>query len=1108
MSDINLARLTFQMAADVAQLTRDMSTAKSTVNEAMGNIKSQVEMVKSAFAGLAGAFAVNEIVAMVTKVIDAGEKLHDLSLVTGATVESLSALSSIGKLTGTSTETIADAMNKMAKNTSAANEESKGAAAALKALGIDFNNFVGMTPDQKMLAVAEAMSHFQDGSGKSAAAMALMGRSGAELLPYMKDLAEAGELHARVTTQQAQTADEFNDNLVKLKGSSEAWKKSMTMELLPALRDITIALLEAKSSSADTGSSIGGFLSESLRWAAASVNVLWMEFKGLGIVLKGVYDMAFSPWDQTSSIFNKMNEDLSKLRDSTVSANNAIMGLTSNAGAGRGGTSATDPRSLGIGEDFRKQIDLSKVAIDSATDSANKAIDAWNGVVDTIAKLEAEFDAMILGGEKLTAAQKAQIDAYVKLDDYLDRYTVDELVQIDTDWQAVLAKEALIAANKQQADAIKALAKIYDEYLAAQIKSAQAVEETVAKEREAVAAMGLSKEALGELQAAKYRDLAASLEREAAVRGEQGADEATVELLKRQAAAYRELGDLKQAGGIRQAALDAAAEFKKTSDGINNTLTDALMRGFESGKSFAAVFRDTVVNMFKTMVLRPVISAIMSPVSMGLTALMGGSSAAAGTMGAVGSGNSVEGLLSGAGALFGAGGLGGSLMAGAGWMTGATTLSGSLSAAASLVGTEGGLMAGLGMGAGALGPIALGAVLLSQLFKSKGGPKQEGGYSLAGLNAVPDQNWASLWSTSGGVSTMGESGTAKGMADSISAAYGQVAKALGLANTALNVGLSYVMDPNGTSQTQLQIVTGNYNRGARMGGTENVARGEDALKAAIADETARVILAELQANIGGSVGDALNRIDATRAAAGDINDLITGLEGVYKMLQDTAKLTYSLEPMGGVFGRIATLGVDAKNSLIEMAGGVDALIAKSQKFVDLYYSDTERGAISAKQILDATSGLGLGGIGGISTLADYRALVESQNVGSEDGRRAVNTLLDLAPTFANIAKLLGGDSGLTLAALAGQAANTPAADFLRQLSEANGGDTGKTTADLMQSWLDQSQRASDTLNGLIERLISVTADAANAQIALLSRTADASAASAATSSLALQDAAT
>lgn len=56
-------------------------------------------------------------------------------------------------------------------------------------------------------------------------------------------------------------------------------------------------------------------------------------------------------------------------------------------------------------------------------------------------------------------------------------------------------------------------------------------------------------------------------------------------------------------------------DFEKTADSIRQSLTDALMRGFEDGKSFAKNFIDTLINMFKTLVLRPTIEFILAPIS-------------------------------------------------------------------------------------------------------------------------------------------------------------------------------------------------------------------------------------------------------------------------------------------------------------------------------------------------------------------------------------------------------------------------------------------------------------------------------------------------------------
>lgn len=56
-------------------------------------------------------------------------------------------------------------------------------------------------------------------------------------------------------------------------------------------------------------------------------------------------------------------------------------------------------------------------------------------------------------------------------------------------------------------------------------------------------------------------------------------------------------------------------DYERTYESIQRSLTDALLRGFESGKSFAENFRNTLINMFKTLVLQPAISFILSPIT-------------------------------------------------------------------------------------------------------------------------------------------------------------------------------------------------------------------------------------------------------------------------------------------------------------------------------------------------------------------------------------------------------------------------------------------------------------------------------------------------------------
>jgi hypothetical protein len=156
--------------------------------------------------------------------------------------------------------------------------------------------------------------------------------------------------------------------------------------------------------------------------------------------------------------------------------------------------------------------------------------------------------------------------------------------------------------------------------------------------------------------------------------------------------------------------------FKTYQDGFAAAIETAL---FDGGKAGAKSLRSFIIAELRkpiTVVINAMVNAALS----GVTGQAGGAAA----------GGAISSTL---GSLFGAGGASGAMMAGAGWMTGATTLGGSLSAATSLL-TSGvsGILPGLGMLAGALGPIALGLSFLSSMDDSgtyhTGGA---GGYSKA-----------------------------------------------------------------------------------------------------------------------------------------------------------------------------------------------------------------------------------------------------------------------------------------------------------------------------------------------------------------------------------------
>ncbi len=186
---------------------------------------------------------------MIEGTINATAKLHDLSTQTGITVETLSGLREVAKLGGIDLDTAAGLVNKLQKNMTEFSQTGAGKAAdAFKQLGYSQAQVkAGLQDMDKFLPqFAKRLVETGVGGEQAGLAMQLLAKGGATALPFLKELAEAGGLVVRVTTEQAAAADLFEDNLVRLKTASDQVKISFSNALLPALNEITQAMLDGR----------------------------------------------------------------------------------------------------------------------------------------------------------------------------------------------------------------------------------------------------------------------------------------------------------------------------------------------------------------------------------------------------------------------------------------------------------------------------------------------------------------------------------------------------------------------------------------------------------------------------------------------------------------------------------------------------------------------------------------------------------------------------------------------------------------------------------------------------------------------------------------------
>lgn len=636
----------------------------------LGALGGVADVVRGQILALGGSLTMGAMFAFVKRINDGVDALNDIKDATGSTIENISALEDTALRTGASLDLVGSVLIKFNDVLSKATPGSD-TALALESIGLKAEELRRLDPAEALRQTAVALSGFADDANKARLIQDLFGKSVKDAAPFLADLAEKGALVGTVLASQADEADRFNKQLFEMQAHATNAARAVAGPLVAGINEAVKAFRD--------GSAAGeGF------WETA-----WKRYQ------QNVYRLHGMPEPQGEAI-------------------------TSNpVGGGRGvvNPAFVDPRPSVAPH-------ASAASLAAANTQAKQAAEALRRELAEQAKIMAELHGLS-GGFADDWARLSRMYADGAL-------SLDQLTQAQAE---LLAKQPAIRAAQEAekrvlADMAKATleaAKAREGYIASLQAGADKLLADVQAQQEAADRMGLSRQAVAELDAAKLEMLATDRELQASKELDRNLDLQAYEALMAQAKAYRELANAKRTGAARETAVEeakkAADEWQRTSDQINQSLTDALMRGFESGKDFAQNMRDTIVNMFKTMVLRPVVSAIVSPIS---GALLGGLGLAGSASASQGQGiNGVSTAISGASLLGRLGAFGGGMSAGFGGLMGSlglsatgSTLGGAISAGGIALGS-GNILGGLGTLAGALGPIALGIGLISSLFSRK-----------------------------------------------------------------------------------------------------------------------------------------------------------------------------------------------------------------------------------------------------------------------------------------------------------------------------------------------------------------------------------------------------
>lgn len=730
--------LEIQMLANLAELRKQMDQASGIVQSGVAQIQKAADLAGKALGLIGVGLSAAAFTGFIRNAIDAADALDEMSGRIGVSAKELSGLQLVYRQAGMGNDAMTSSLAKLSQEMSQGN-------VGLRALQVNARNADGSLrgTTSVLLDIADKFAKMEDGAGKTAIAMEIFGKSGAEMVPLLSSGAEgireliamSEKLGLVIEDETAAKAGQFNDTLELLGLGVQGVGTRVAAQLLPTLTNLAGSFLESMTQG-DGLRKTAEFLATALKGlytvgvsvvevfntlgkAAAGgfgaiLAALQGDFAGAKRILEEAKTDILGGWAATAKTISKAwNEE----GDAAVAAASKIIKSNKDLLADQKAREETDKKSAKETEQVQKQFDA---------------------LLESVIKVTAGYQAEDAAGEKLTEGQKKAVEVLEQLRTGKLKVSQANAVMLGQALESMLAAEG---ENREREEFLK-IAKAEAD---ARMKIATAAEQGVQSMldqnrtlREEIELIGLSAEQQEAILRGRRETVIlikeaalAELERQAAVTGTMTREHVA---LMQEIEQLKERNELLGQKALRERETQGWADFYGSIEHTGHAVfVDVAKNGMDAFKRIGKTIKASVLDVLWQMVGRKWMISIGTSVfgsgfAQAAQAATGGTSALStlGNIGGIYSGLSsmstagmlpaaMSGLLTTAGATSSfAAGLGGAWGAGGGLMS-------TLNAGASLLGS-GSIASGLGTLAGALGPIALGIAALAAIFGKKSTP--------------------------------------------------------------------------------------------------------------------------------------------------------------------------------------------------------------------------------------------------------------------------------------------------------------------------------------------------------------------------------------------------
>lgn len=254
----NLGSLVVTLDANITKFLADMKKSREETEKSMQRIEKGAEVAKTALEAIGIGLTVGAFAELIKGSIDAADELRDMSQKTGVAVETLNGLGFAAGQAGGNLESIVAAAGKVNKSVAEAAGGNKDMSEGFSKLGTSVKDASGKlkTADVVIAEVADKFKDYADGPEKTAIALRIFGKAGADMIPLLNDGGDAlreniayAKQYSGVTEELAAASDNFNDTMGKLTVQQKGFYNSITSAVLPVLQTVADEMLGGAESS-------------------------------------------------------------------------------------------------------------------------------------------------------------------------------------------------------------------------------------------------------------------------------------------------------------------------------------------------------------------------------------------------------------------------------------------------------------------------------------------------------------------------------------------------------------------------------------------------------------------------------------------------------------------------------------------------------------------------------------------------------------------------------------------------------------------------------------------------------------------------------------------